>query len=87
MLATPSILECLFNQLCPGYFKEPHANLDHTRQMYEDTEGNTIFQSVFGYYTQILGASHPFVDQDSLPVSICQVFIDGLYCHLIAGFS
>jgi hypothetical protein len=46
MLATPSNLECLFNQLCPGYSKEPHAALDHIRQTYEDTEGNTIFQSV-----------------------------------------
>jgi hypothetical protein len=36
MLATPSVLECLFNQLCPGYYKEPHATLDHIRQTYED---------------------------------------------------
>jgi hypothetical protein len=86
MLATPSVRECLFNQLCPGYSKEPHAALDHIRQTYEDTEGNTIFQLVFDYYTQILGSSCPFVDQDPLPVSICQGFIDGLDSWLIAGF-
>ena len=28
-LATPSILYHLFNQLCLGYSKEPHAALDH----------------------------------------------------------
>jgi hypothetical protein len=43
MLATPSILECLFNQLCQGYSKEPHDALDHIQQIYEDAEGNTIF--------------------------------------------
>jgi hypothetical protein len=31
-LATPSILDHLFNQLYPGYSKEPHAALDHIRQ-------------------------------------------------------
>jgi hypothetical protein len=30
-LATPSILDNLFNQLCPGYSKEPHAALDHIK--------------------------------------------------------
>jgi hypothetical protein len=40
----------------------------------------------FDYYTQILGASRPFVDKDPLPVSICQVFIDRLNSWLIAGF-
>jgi hypothetical protein len=79
-------LECLFNQLCPGYSKEPHAILDHIWQTYEDTESNTIVQLVFDYCIQILGASCSFVDQDPLPISICQVFIDGLDSWLIAGF-
>ena len=42
-LATPSILDHLFNQLCPGYSKEPNAALDHIRQTYYDATGNTIF--------------------------------------------
>jgi hypothetical protein len=46
MIAMPSVLNCLFNQLCPGYSKEPHAALDHIRQTYEDAEGNVIFQPV-----------------------------------------
>jgi hypothetical protein len=28
-VATPSVINHLFNQLCPGYSKEPHAALDH----------------------------------------------------------
>jgi hypothetical protein len=84
--ATPLVLDSLFNQLCPGYSKEPHAALDHIQQMYKDTEGNTIFSSVYNYYTQILAASCPFMDQETLPVSICQGFIDGLNSCLTAGF-
>ena len=86
MLATPSVLDCLFNQLCPGYSKEPHAALDHIRQTYDDAQGNVIFQPVFDYYRQILSASRPFIDQDPLPISICQIFIDGLDSRLIKGF-
>jgi hypothetical protein len=86
MHETPSFLECPFNQVCQGYSREPHAALDHIRQTYKDAEGNTIFQLGFDYYTQILGTSCPFIDQDPLPISIFQVFIDRLNSHLIAGF-
>jgi hypothetical protein len=50
-LATPSVTDHLFNQLCPGYSKEPHAALDYIRQTYNDPNGNTVFSSVFEYYT------------------------------------
>jgi hypothetical protein len=86
MIAMPSVLDCLFNQICPGYSKEPHTTLDHIRQTYEDAQGNVIFQPVFDYYRQFLSASCPFIDQDPLPISICQIFIDGLDSCLIKGF-
>ncbi len=85
-LATPSILDHLFNQLCPGYSKEPHAALDHIRQTYKDASGNTIFSSISDYCTQILAAFHPFINQEELPVSICQAFMDSLDSCLLAGF-
>jgi hypothetical protein len=85
-LATPSILDHLFNQLCPGYSKEPHAALDHIWQTYNNATGNMIFSPVFDYYTQILAASRPFINQEVLPVSICQAFMDGLDPRLLAGF-
>ena len=61
-LATPLVLDSLFNQLCPGYSKEPHAALDHVCQTYDDANGNTVFSSVYEYYTQILAASCLFID-------------------------
>jgi hypothetical protein len=85
-LATPSILDHLFNQLCPGYSKELHTALDHIRQTYDNATGNRIFSPVFDYYTQILAASRPFINQEVLPVSICQAFMDGLDLCLLAGF-
>jgi hypothetical protein len=87
-LATPSIIDHLFNQnqLCPGYSKEPHAALDQIRQMYNDSNSNAVFSSVFEYYTQILAASHPFINQEVLPISICQAFMNGLDSCLLVGF-
>jgi hypothetical protein len=42
-LTTPLVLNSLFNQLCPGYSKEPHATLDHLQQTYDNANGNTVF--------------------------------------------
>jgi hypothetical protein len=42
-LVTPSVLDHLFNHLCPGYSKEPHGALDHIWQTYDDTNDNTFF--------------------------------------------
>ncbi len=41
---------------------------------------------MFEYYTQILAASCPFIDQVVLPISVCQAFMDGLDSCLLAGF-
>ncbi len=85
-LATPLVPDHLFNQLCLGYSKEPHAAFDHIQQTYNDAEGNTIFSLEYDYYTQILAASRPFMDQEILSVSVCQAFINGLDSCLIPGF-
>ncbi len=85
-LATPLVLNSLFNQLCPSYSKEPHATLDHVQQTYDDANGNTVFSSVYEYYTQILAASCPFINKEVPPVSVCQAFIDSLDHLLTAGF-
>ena len=60
--ASPLVLDTLFNQLCPGYSKEPHTTLDHVRQTYNNQNGNTVFLSIYDYYTPILAASRPFID-------------------------
>ncbi len=85
-LAAPSVLDSLFNQLCPGYSKEPHAALDHVQQTYDNANGNAVFSSVYEYYTQILAAFCPFINQKVLPVSVRQAFNDGLDHYLKAGF-
>jgi hypothetical protein len=85
-LATPSVLDSHFNQLCPGYSKEPHVALDHVWQTYDDSNGNKVFSSVYDYYTQILAASRLFINIETLPVSVCQAFINGLNQCLSAGF-
>jgi hypothetical protein len=86
-LATVLVLNSLFNQLCPGHSKEPHTALNHVWQTYDDGNGDTVFSSVYEYYTEMLAASCPFTDQENLPVSVCQAFIDGLDHCLTAGFS
>ena len=85
-LASPSVLDTLFNQLCPGYSKEPHPALNHVQQTYDDQNGNTVFLSIYNYYTQILATSPPFIDMEVLPVSVCQAFIDGLDDRLMPSF-
>ncbi len=85
-LATLSILDHLFNQLCPGYSKEPHTALDHVWQTYEEASSNTIFSSVYDYYTQILATSRASMDQEILPASVFQANMDGLDTRLTAGF-
>ncbi len=66
-LATLSVIDHLFNQLCPGYSKEPHAALYQIWQTFNDSNGNTVFSSVFEYYTQILAASCPFMTKRCFP--------------------
>jgi hypothetical protein len=69
-LITSSALDHLYNQLCPGYSKKPHAALDHIWRRYEDASCNTIFLSVYNYYTQILATSPSLTDKEILPDSI-----------------
>jgi hypothetical protein len=85
-LATPSVIDHLFNQICLGYSKEPHAAINHIRQMYNDSNGNAVFSFVFEYYIQILAAPCPFINQEVLPISICRAFMDGLDSLLLTGF-
>jgi hypothetical protein len=61
--------------------------LNQIQKTYEDANGITIFSSVFDYYTQILVTSHPFINQEVLPVIVCQAFMDGLDSCFLAGFQ
>jgi len=76
----------MFTELCPGYSNQPHAALDHIRQVHNDKDGNAVSSSVQAYYQQLMSASRPFSSQREYPVSVCARFIDGLDPRLLTGF-
>jgi hypothetical protein len=85
-LAAASICQMMFTELCAGYSNQPHAALDHIRQVHNNKDGNAVSSSVQAYYQQLMSASRPFSSQQEYPVSVCACFIDGLDPHLLTGF-
>jgi hypothetical protein len=85
-LACPTICATLFTELCPGYSSQPHAALEHIRQVHQDSSGNQVVSTVQSYYQQIMSAARPFYSQRDFPVSVCQKFMDGLDTRLQVGF-
>ena len=85
-LAVASICQMMFTELCPGYSNQPHAALEHIRQVHTDKDGNAVSSSVQVYYQQLMNASRPFSSQREYPVSVCARFINGLDPRLLTGF-
>ena len=85
-LACPTICATLFTELCPGYSSQPHAALEHIRQVHIDSSGNQVVSTIQAYYQQIMSAARPFYSQRDFPVSVCQKFMDGLDVRLQVGF-
>jgi hypothetical protein len=85
-LACPTICATLFTELCPGYSSQPHAALEHIRQVHLDSSGTQVVSTVQAYYQQIMSAARPFYSQRDFPVSVCQKFMDGLDIRLQVGF-
>jgi len=85
-LATPTICTTLFTELCPGYSSQPHAALEHIRQIHTDAAGNQVVSTVQAYFQQLMSAARPFSSQRTYPVSVCQRFMDGLDPRLLTGF-
>jgi hypothetical protein len=77
-LASPTVLHTMFLELCPGYSMQPHAAIDHIRQVHTDCEGNQVVSTVQAYFQQLMGAARPFSGQRDFPVSLCSRFQDGL---------
>ncbi len=76
----------MFTKLCPGYSNQPHAALEHIRQVHTDKDGNAVSSSIQAYYQQLMNASRPFSSQREYPVSVCARFINGLDPRLLTGF-
>jgi hypothetical protein len=76
----------LFLDLCPGYSSQPHAALDHIRQVHTNREGNQVVSSVQSYFQQLMSAARPFTNQRDFPISVCAKFMEGLNNRLVTGF-
>ncbi len=85
-LAYQSICQTLFLELCPGYSNQPHAALDHIRQVHTDRDGNPVSSLVQAYYQQLMSASRLFLSQRDYPISVCAHFQDSLDPCLLTGF-
>jgi hypothetical protein len=85
-LAVAYICQMMFTKLCPGYSNQPHAALEHIRQVHADKDGNAVSSLVQAYYQQLMNASRPFLSQQEYPVSMCACFINGLNPRLLTGF-
>jgi hypothetical protein len=85
-LATPTICNTLFTELCPGYSSQPHTALEHICQIHTDAAGNQVIITVQAYFQQLMSAACPFSSQRTYPVSVCQRFMHGLNPRLLMGF-
>jgi hypothetical protein len=86
-LASPTICNTLFLELCLEYSSQAHTALEHIRQIHTDAAGNQIVSTVQAYFQQLMSAACPFSSQWwSFTVSVCQWFMDGLDPRLLTGF-
>ena len=70
-LAYPTICNTLFLELCPGYSNQPHAVLDHIRQVHFNCNGNQVVSTVQVYFQQLMNALRLFSSQCEFPISVC----------------
>jgi hypothetical protein len=85
-LAWHQLCAAIFNKLCPGYFNQPQAALEHIKQSYLDSDGNLIRTSIFAYYQRMMKAICPFAGEARFPKSFCNALNDGLDKRLMAIF-
>ncbi len=85
-LSFSTVCNALFLKLCPGYSSQPHAAIDHIRQIHNDHDGNQVASTVQAYFQQMMGAARPFSSLRKFPVSVCARFQEGLDPRLQTGF-
>jgi hypothetical protein len=62
-LASPINCNTLFTELCPGYSSQPHAALEHIRQVHTNAAGYQVVSTVQAYFQQLMNAARPFSSQ------------------------
>ena len=85
-LASATVWHTMFLELCPGYSMQPHATIDHIRQVHTDRDGNQVVSTVQAYFQQLMGAARPLSGQRDYPVSLCTHFRDGLDTRLQTNY-
>ncbi len=77
-LGFKQICASIFQQLCPGYSDQPHAALEHIRQLAPGPNGQMVTASVIEYYQRMMNATRPFATEQTYAISVCNRFIQGL---------
>jgi hypothetical protein len=77
-LASPTVWNTMFPELCPDYLMQPHAAIEHICQVHVNRDGNQVVSMVQAYFQQLMGAALPFSSNREFPVSLCACFQDGL---------
>jgi hypothetical protein len=85
-LTSVTVWNTMFLKLCPGYSMQPHAAIDHIRQVHTDRDRNQVVSMVQAYFQQLMGAACPFSSQRDFPVSLCACFQEGLDIRLQTGY-
>jgi hypothetical protein len=85
-LSFSTVCNALFLELCPGYFSQPHAGIDHICQIHSDRDMNQVTSTVQAYFQQLMGAAWPFSSHREFPVSVCAWFQEVLDPRLQTGF-
>jgi hypothetical protein len=86
-LSFKQIAASIFVQLCPSYSDQPHAVLEHIRQMLTGASGQPVTASIIECYQRMTNAAHPFATERHYAISVCNRFIQGLDCTLMPQFQ
>ena len=86
-LAVESVEDCVFRQLCPGYTNKPHAAVEHIKQVSYDADGVASVLSIWEFHNRLTEAHRPFAQNAEHPVSMCNIFIDGMEHKIRSAFN
>jgi hypothetical protein len=73
-LASATVWNTMFLELCPGYSMQSHATIEHFHQVHFDRDGNQVISMVQAFFQQLMDAACPFSRHRDFPVSVCAQF-------------
>ena len=81
------IFKSVFLAVAPNYTDQPEVALEHVYQVVTDKDGNRTCRSVQEYYTQVLAAMQPFIQERTFPVNAAEKFKHHLDPALLPFFK